>query len=228
MCFSANASFTASAVLATAGVFSITLGRQRGRWAFAAIPLIFAVQQFIEGFLWLRLLDGSPSASVVPIARSYLVFSQVLWPLWVPMAVFLMEPLRQRRQWLRVILLLGALAAAYHAWSLFAAPPVAAIDSHHVQYTMVYPGHLELPASALYSIATVVAVFVSIFRRMAWLGMALVISYTVVRLSFPGNVISVWCYFAALISSGIIFLLFQFRATSGTLRPVIHLHRRPR
>ncbi len=85
---------------------------------------------------------------------------------------------------------------------------------------MVFPGHLELPASALYFIATVVAVFVSSLRHMAWLGMALVVTYTVAQVSFPGNVISVWCYFAALISGGIIFLLFQFRATSGSLRTV--------
>lgn len=214
MCFSANASFTASAVLATAGVLSMSLGRQRGQWAFATIPIIFAVQQFIEGFLWLRLLDGSPVTMVVPIARSYLMFAQVLWPLWVPLAVLLMEPKHQRRQWLRWILLLGALAATYHAWSLFAAMPVARIDGHHVHYTMVYPLQLEGPASLLYFMATVVAVFVSSLRHMAWLGTALVLSYTVARVSFAGNVISVWCYFAALISGGIICLQLQFREAS--------------
>jgi hypothetical protein len=218
MCFSASASFTASAVLVTAGIVSLSVGNKRGQWAFAAIPLIFAVQQFIEGFLWLRLSGGDTAESVVPVARAYLVFAQVLWPLWVPLAVLLMEPLLQRRKVLRWTLLFGALSAAYHAWSLFAVSPVAAIDGHHIRYTIVYPWHLEHPMSVLYFIATVAAVFVSSLRRMWLLGMALVLSYLVARISFPGNVISVWCYFAAIISGGIVFLLFQFRATHRAFR----------
>lgn len=116
------------------------------------------------------------------------------------------------------MMMLGALAAAYHAWSLFSTPPVTSIDGHHIRYTIAYPLHLEHPMSVLYFFATVAAVFVSSLRRMWLLGAALVISYLVARISFTGNVISVWCYFAALISGGIIFLLFQFRAMPLRMR----------
>lgn len=212
MCFSSTASFTASAILATVGTLSLGLGPRRGQWAFASVPLIFAVQQCIEGFLWLGLAGESPRVSVSDMARAYLVFAQVLWPVWVPLAVLLMEKDERRRRWLSWTLVAGIMAAAYHAWSVFATSPQASIDGHHIHYTVLYPWRMEHLISLFYFIATVASVFVSGLPRMWILGVSLLVSYAVARIAFPGNVISVWCYFAALISITIIYLLYRYRA----------------
>jgi hypothetical protein len=63
MCFSATASFTAGAVLL--GVGALTLrsaltSRQRHVLPFAAIPLLFAIQQLIEGVIWLTFRVDAP------------------------------------------------------------------------------------------------------------------------------------------------------------------------
>ena len=69
MCFSATASFTAGAVLL--GVGTLTLrsalasrhSHRRRDLPFAAIPLLFAIQQLIEGVVWLTVSAEAPPLS---------------------------------------------------------------------------------------------------------------------------------------------------------------------
>ena len=55
MCFSASASFVASAALLTGGVATLKQTTNNGQIPFASIPLLFGAQQLMEGFLWLSL-----------------------------------------------------------------------------------------------------------------------------------------------------------------------------
>ena len=57
MCFSATANFVGSSVLGAAGVVTLTKVKHRRELLFAALPMLFAIHQFIEGFVWLG-LDG--------------------------------------------------------------------------------------------------------------------------------------------------------------------------
>ena len=49
MCFSATASFTVGVVLSVIGVVTIKMTRRKEEIPFAMIPLLFGIQQFIEG-----------------------------------------------------------------------------------------------------------------------------------------------------------------------------------
>ena len=53
MCFSATASFTAGVPLLLIGVITISRVRNRKDLLYALIPMLFAIQQLIEGALWL-------------------------------------------------------------------------------------------------------------------------------------------------------------------------------
>jgi hypothetical protein len=55
MCFSAGASFGASAVLGAIGIVTLTKAKTTDQIPFASIPLLFAVQQAVEGTLWIGL-----------------------------------------------------------------------------------------------------------------------------------------------------------------------------
>ena len=63
MCFSATANFVGSTVLAGVGVVTLTKVKHRRELLFAALPVLFAIHQFIEGFVWLG-LDGILSPKV--------------------------------------------------------------------------------------------------------------------------------------------------------------------
>ena len=52
MCFSATANFVGSGVLCVIGVVTLTKVKHRRELLFAALPSLFAIHQFIEGFVW--------------------------------------------------------------------------------------------------------------------------------------------------------------------------------
>ncbi|MGZ5219533.1 MAG: hypothetical protein ACXWC7_05630, partial [Chitinophagaceae bacterium] len=62
MCFSAGASFGASALLGVIGAVTITKAKTIPQRLFATIPLVFAVQQLSEGMLWLSLKNPALEA----------------------------------------------------------------------------------------------------------------------------------------------------------------------
>jgi hypothetical protein len=63
MCFSAAANFVGSGALGAVGVMTLTRVKHRRELLFASLPALFAIHQFIEGFVWLG-LDGMLSSQV--------------------------------------------------------------------------------------------------------------------------------------------------------------------
>jgi hypothetical protein len=55
VCFSATASFTTAAVTAVIGVIAVSRTSQPREFMLAGMPIMFAIQQGIEGLLWLNL-----------------------------------------------------------------------------------------------------------------------------------------------------------------------------
>ncbi len=60
MCFSATASFIAGSALSAGGIVTLRMTARRAEIPFAMIPLLFGVQQLIEGMVWLSLANGPP------------------------------------------------------------------------------------------------------------------------------------------------------------------------
>ena len=74
MCFSATASFVAGSALVVLGVATLRATRRKSEIPFAAIPLLFGIQQLVEGLLWLSFRFDSPQLKT---AMTYL-FSMYL------------------------------------------------------------------------------------------------------------------------------------------------------
>src|SRR5690242_6586365 len=108
MCFSAPASFVASAALLPAGVYCIRAAFRKNRayLSLAAVPIFFSVQQFCEGLVWLGL--GQDNESLVRTASiAYCYFAIAFWPFWIPFS-FIFVTTRRRTRWLLIaVTLLG-------------------------------------------------------------------------------------------------------------------------
>lgn len=63
MCFSPQASFGAAAVLSVLGAVGLKKANGSRRSLIAAIPCIFAIQQALEGFVWLAIGRGDYSSA---------------------------------------------------------------------------------------------------------------------------------------------------------------------
>ena len=101
MCFSAAANFIGSGALAAIGVVTLTKVKHRRELLFAALPTLFAIHQFIEGFVWLG-LDGILSPTVTHnMGAAFMLYAQGLLPFLLPLSVLLFEPgVKDRRRML--------------------------------------------------------------------------------------------------------------------------------
>jgi len=90
MCFSATASFVTGVSLSALGVATLKKAQRKVGVPFAMIPLLFGVQQIIEGMLWLSFRFDAPLLNVIT-TYAFTLFSHVLWPIFVPFAIGLVE-----------------------------------------------------------------------------------------------------------------------------------------
>jgi hypothetical protein len=208
MCFSAAASFTASAVLATGGVFSVNKVSDIRYMPLALIPFIFAFQQFCEGIVWMSFRYHGLLNFRQTFGFMYLIIAQTVWPIFVPFSIWLIEQKNVRRHMLFFLLCLGIVIGIYLGFQISSFTSTISVSKHHLIYVpekgRIHPFNNGL----LYFLATVPPPFISSVRRMRAFGFLVLTSFALSVLFFPEAVISVWCYFAALLSL-IIYLVIQ-------------------
>ncbi len=198
MCFSATANFVGSGVLATVGVATLTHVKHRRELLFAALPTLFAVHQFIEGFVWLG-LDGILSPNVAHnMAAAFVLYAQGLLPLLLPLSVLLFESDAQSRRRMLPFAIVGGATTLYMLWGLTAYPLQVYVEHNSIVYVNAGTNHTAL--AVLYVIATCGSLFFSKIRPMVIFGAAnlaiLLITMAVRRYAFT----SVWCAYAAVAS----------------------------
>lgn len=198
MCFSASASFSAGVVLGTIGAIAITKIKKPSQVPFAAIPILFAIHQVSEGFVWMGLLEDRQWIDF-PV-YFYLVFAQVIWPAWVPFSFYKLEEAPSRKKILRVLLGIGIVVAVYLAYCLIAYGVGAEIKEGHIKYSLDFPETMVWISGVLYFIPIVFSPFVSSISKMAYLGGAILLTFILAQIFFEDQFISVWCFFAAILS----------------------------
>jgi hypothetical protein len=169
----------------------------RHEFPYAAIPLFFATQQLIEGALWLALPAGSPSAHILTVG--YLMFSNILWPIYVPVAVWMIEPSAVRRRRLLLPVTAGAMTSMFFVVAIVTRPVSAMIVRSHIHYDLPHP-HDKI-VFAFYAVATCLAPLLSSHKAVRLLGVVLIVSMIAAYFIYMMWFASVWCYFAALISA---------------------------
>lgn len=198
MCFSAEADFAAAAILMPIGIASIASIRSPRQLPLATIPVVFALHQFTEAWVWLG-TTGTVSAGVFRFAiDAYLVMAQVVLPLIVPLAMFLIEPDRRRRRWMAACGAVGIAVAVKFSGILIEHGAIAYPFDHTMVYkTPVEMGHL---GDLGYLIATCGPPLLASSLYLWWLGVANLVGVALVSLVRWQAVTSVWCLYAASVS----------------------------
>jgi hypothetical protein len=203
MCFSATGSFALSGVLTGIGASALARNTSRRHVMFAAIPLLFAAQQAAEGVVWLT-VDGSTHATIQRVAVfAFLSFALVIWPMWLPVSLQLIERNPARRRMLTGLFWVGALVALCSVVLLTHSPPVAVVAHHSIRYDRSggVSGPLELPILLAYTLPTVFPFFVSTAYLSRAIGVMLVASLVATALVEQEALTSIWCFFAAALSA---------------------------
>ncbi len=205
MCFSANASFGASIILGAVSVVAIRKAATMPQCLFAVVPFLFSIQQAAEGVVWLSLMNAGYTAWLAIAVHIFLLFAYVVWPVWVPLTIML--------------LITGAFTSLYIAACMLLYPVHAAVNDHHIKYTFGYPQaihDLRWLSDTFYFISTLAASFIATTKKVWLFGIVLIAAYIVSRVFFKDAVISVWYYFAALLSVVILYIIQQNKAPASS------------
>ena len=219
MCFSATANFVGSGVLGTIGVATLTKVKHRRELLFAALPALFAVHQFMEGFVWLG-LDGILSPTVAHnMGAAFMLYAQGLLPFLLPLSVLLFEPDVKSRRRMLPFLAVGTATSLYILWGLTAYPFQVYIKRNSLVY--INPATNNTTVAVLYLIATCGSLFFSKVKDMVIFGAAnlaiLLVVIAFKRYAFT----SLWCAYAAVAS---VIILAYFWKSSGD-RPFAYAER---
>jgi hypothetical protein len=174
-------------------------------------PSLFAVQQAAEGALWIALSgDNGESWKYFPL-YIFLIFAQLVWPVWIPFSVLRLEHDRTRATILKWILGMGICVSLYLMYCLFAYKVSAEIQSRHILYSLRFPTAFTWIVSMFYFVPTVVPLFVSSTKKIQLLGLAVLASFVFSMIYFSQHLISVWCFFAGIISLVIFWIVLRFK-----------------
>lgn len=161
------------------------------------IPILFGVQQLIEGAIWLTFRFDAPMLNPA-MTFTYSLFSHVLWPIYIPLSVLLLEPVRWRRKALAAFLAAGAAVGLYLLVNMFRVPIVSGAVGGHIEYAS--PHFFIGAVMAGYLAGTGISMLFSSYSIVRVFGIAALLSFLAAFAVYAKWFISVWCLFAAVLS----------------------------
>lgn len=228
MCFSATVSYGAAAVLVTTGLYAMRQTRRLHppyrMWAL--VPVFFGVQQAFEGRVW-QMLDAGTASAAVPYAMGFHFFSHFLWLWWLPLGCYLVEPGKMRARVIAGCAMFGAFAGTL-VYSVMLSHPEwmsVAVREHSILYSFSVPYrssiHLPLTPASLYALTILVPLFISSHSKIRIFGVLAVMSMILAAETYAYAYVSVWCFFAAVLSLYLVYMIRNLAAKSH--RPVTGL-----
>ena len=206
MCFCATANFVGSAVLGAIGVATLTEVKHRRELLFAAVPTLFALHQFTEGFVWLGLDHILPASTAQDAGAAFVLYAQGLLPFLLPLSVLLLEPTPRLRRRMLGFLILGGALTLFILWGLIAAPLQVFLKDHSIAYENRFT--TSIVVAVLYVVATCGALLFSGYRYLVALGVLNVLGLIAVMIWKAYAFTSLWCAYAAIVS---VIIYFFFR-----------------
>ena len=206
MCFSAEASFVGAAVVGGVGVATLTQVRHRKEVLYAALPMSFAVHQFLEGMTWVELNRQECAMLTGWTVHLWVIYAWALLPFWMPLAVWLLEPSPQRKKRILPFIVLGAAMMLYMlTFALRPTIEVRVIDSN-LDYVLPFgsPPLLAIP----YILATCASGLFSSYKWVRVFAVGNMVALTIAAIIKAADFSSIWCTLAAMIS---VIIFFHFR-----------------
>lgn len=193
-----NREFCGSGVLGAVGVVTLTKVKHKRELLFAALPVLFAIHQFIEGFVWLG-LDKILSPTVAhDMGAAFMLYTQGLLPFLLPLSVYLFEPDKKSRARMLPFLVLGGATTLYILWALTAYPLQLYVRGNSIVY--INQATNNTAVAVLYVIVTCGSLFFSKIKMMVVFGTANLAILLVVMAFKRYAFTSLWCAYAAIAS----------------------------
>ena len=223
MCFSAAASFGVSAALVPAGIFCTqrSIRHNRAYLPLAVLPLIFAVQQTSEGFVWYG-IEQSDADLVRAASLVFLFFAIPFWLVWVPFCVLFIEPRRGRKVFFAAVALCGLIVGSIVYLPAVIYPDIlqTAVVHHSIQYNIASWPIFQHVDHLLWQVVYITIVASPLLgssrsKMVLAFGIVLVLLAAACYLFYAYAFASVWCFFAAIMSFFMCFCFGKLPAPSA-------------
>ena len=200
--------FTLSGAIGLIGILTLRKVSTPNEVLFALLPLLFALHQFTEGFVWLGVGGHIEPRALNLAAGIFIYYAQGLLPFLVPLAVWLIEKCRWRKNILALLTLLGLALAIYTMYGLSTVPSSVSVVNNTLYYNN--PWTANYYDAIIYIITTCGSLMLSSSISVALFGLLNLIGLTIIFLLRPYGFTSLWCLYAAVIS-GLLYFHFVER-----------------
>jgi hypothetical protein len=208
MCFSPQADVVGGIVIVAIGADAARhLRHRRDHLLLATLPLLLGVHQLIESLIWWQLQGHLPQVVGRIALWLYLLIAFVVLPVFVPVAVLLLEKTGAGRWRMAPFVALGAVVSMVLLIALLRGPVTAELKPYHLAYgTRLHTGAVIVTA---YVVAICGALLFSGYRHILIFGLANLVAVAILaRLTVDGFA-SLWCGYAA-VSAGAIALHMRY------------------
>lgn len=219
MCFSAFVSFAASTLLVPAGLYCIKTALHKHAYLpFACMPLAFGIQQGFEGIVWLG-IHSNNLTTIHTGALGFLFFSHWFWLFWIPLIVLQLEHDQKVQRICQLLAIIGALYGAFLYLPLLIHDHwLSATAIHHsIEYQAKFIGDAVpiLFSRLLYILIILTPLIISSNSYIKVFGILITFSTVISYSMFNYAFVSVWCFFAALLSLYVSYII----SKASTLPP---------
>lgn len=209
MCFSATVSFSAAAALTVTAVAGIYFSYHANKrfLALNSMVLMYALQQFSEGMIWIR----APFLTLRFWGVLFLFIAFFVYPWFVGLSCYVITRKKERK---KILLYITALGFIFGVWALSRVllTPNLELDQcrlhifYHISImtgydaTGLFMNTVLIPCYAFFTIAPF---FICDQRYTSLLGWLIGVSAVICCVIYENYFISVWCFYAAVIAGGV-------------------------
>jgi len=200
--------FTLSGIIGVVGILTLRKVNTPNEVMFALLPLLFALHQFTESFVWLG-VGGYINYRALEIAISiFIYYAQGLLPFLVPLAIWLIEKDSYKRKLVGILALLGLGLAIYTMYGLATIHTSVNVVNNALYYKN--PWTENFYDAIIYILTTCGSLMLSSSISIQLFGFLNLIGVTIIYLLRPYGFTSLWCLYAATIS-GLLYFYFVER-----------------
>jgi len=194
MCLSPQVDVVAGLVMSVVAVDAVRHCHSPRLVGLAALPAIFAVHTFTSAVVWLGLQGHVSTSSLDTATAFYLAVAFVLLPVYVPVAILLIEPPGWRRAALVALTAAGAYASFDFLVGLVSGRASAVACDSYIDFNVVSTSSYS---AVLYVAATCGALLLSGQRILFVWGLTNVVVVGALSWGVSRGVPSLWCFWAA-------------------------------
>jgi hypothetical protein len=206
MCFSAIVSFSAAAGLSLLGIATIQRTTSPRELLLAAFPCLFALQQTLEGLVWLGKSNSNFGLSDTITTYGFLLFASLLWLVLSPFSIYLLETDLNQKRFLLGLTIGGLLLGIYlFGWIIYHGVNPQTFSGKLFYDLSFIPGYEVI--KYLYLIVIALPFSIAHSSALKIFGGFVAISFTLSQIFFQVTMVSVWCFFAAVLSGGLYFVI---------------------